>query len=80
MQLSERKPRRKSASSTHHRGPAHREVPHADWQPPRRRGADGTEAIGLRVLVTPANLKDVNAFALPGGPMFVQRGMFDAAA
>ena len=32
----------------HHRGPAHREVPHADWQPPRRRGADGTEAIGLR--------------------------------
>ena len=48
---SERKPRRKSASSTHHRGPAHREVPHADWQPPRRRGADGTEAIGLRVLV-----------------------------
>jgi len=51
VQLSERKPRRKSASSTHHRGPAHREVPHADWQPPRRRGADGTEAIGLRVLV-----------------------------
>jgi beta-barrel assembly-enhancing protease len=35
----------------HHRGPAHREVPHADWQPHRRRGADGTEAIGLRVLV-----------------------------
>ena len=26
------------------------------------------------------NLKDINAFALPGGPMFVQRGMFDAAA
>ena len=26
---------------------------------------------------TPVNLKDINAFALPGGPMFVQRGMFD---
>jgi hypothetical protein len=25
------------------------------------------------------NLKDINAFALPGGAMFVQRGMFDAA-
>ena len=29
---------------------------------------------------TPVNLKDINAFALPGGPMFVQRGMFTAAA
>jgi Zn-dependent protease with chaperone function len=29
---------------------------------------------------TPVNLKDINAFALPGGPMFVQRGMFDVAA
>jgi predicted Zn-dependent protease len=29
---------------------------------------------------TPVNLKDINAFALPGGPMFGQRGMFDAAA
>jgi hypothetical protein len=29
---------------------------------------------------TPINLKEINAFALPGGPMFVQRGMFDAAA
>ncbi|HEY7288011.1 MAG TPA: M48 family metalloprotease [Vicinamibacterales bacterium] len=29
---------------------------------------------------TPVNLMDINAFALPGGPMFVQRGMFDAAA
>jgi len=28
---------------------------------------------------TPVNLKDINAFALPGGPMFVQRGMFDNA-
>ncbi len=28
---------------------------------------------------TPVNLKDINAFALPGGPMFVQRGMFEAA-
>jgi len=29
---------------------------------------------------TPVDLKDINAFALPGGPMFVQRGMFEAAA
>jgi Zn-dependent protease with chaperone function len=29
---------------------------------------------------TPVNLKEINAFALPGGPMFVQRGMFAAAA
>jgi beta-barrel assembly-enhancing protease len=29
---------------------------------------------------TPVNMKDINAFALPGGPMFVNRGMFDAAA
>ena len=29
---------------------------------------------------TPINLKDINAFALPGGPMFVHRGMVDAAA
>src|SRR6185295_8472817 len=27
---------------------------------------------------TPVNLKEINAFALPGGPMFVHRGMFDA--
>jgi predicted Zn-dependent protease len=29
---------------------------------------------------TPVNLKEINAFALPGGPMFVNRGMVDAAA
>jgi Zn-dependent protease with chaperone function len=29
---------------------------------------------------TPVNEKEINAFALPGGPMFVNRGMFDAAA
>ncbi|MEO8677846.1 MAG: M48 family metallopeptidase [Vicinamibacterales bacterium] len=28
---------------------------------------------------TPVNLKEINAFALPGGPMFVNRGMMDAA-
>jgi predicted Zn-dependent protease len=28
---------------------------------------------------TAVNLKEINAFALPGGPMFVNRGMFDAA-
>ena len=27
---------------------------------------------------TPVNLKDINAFALPGGPMFVNRGMIEA--
>ncbi len=25
------------------------------------------------------NLKEINAFALPGGPMFINRGMMDAA-
>jgi hypothetical protein len=29
---------------------------------------------------TPVNVKEINAFALPGGPMFIHRGMFDAAA
>jgi Zn-dependent protease with chaperone function len=29
---------------------------------------------------TPVNLREINAFALPGGPMFVHRGMFDAAS
>jgi Zn-dependent protease with chaperone function len=28
---------------------------------------------------TPVNLKEINAFALPGGPMFVFRGMLEAA-
>lgn len=28
---------------------------------------------------TPVNLKEINAFALPGGPMFVNRGMVEAA-
>ena len=28
---------------------------------------------------TPVNVKEINAFALPGGPMFVNRGMFEAA-
>ncbi|MBY0494323.1 MAG: M48 family metalloprotease [Cyanobacteria bacterium] len=28
---------------------------------------------------SPVNLKDINAFALPGGPMFVNRGMMEAA-
>jgi predicted Zn-dependent protease len=34
----------------------------------------------FRYSFTPVNVKDINAFALPGGPMFVNRGMFDAAA
>ncbi len=29
---------------------------------------------------TPVILKDINAFALPGGPMFVNRGMIEAAS
>lgn len=29
---------------------------------------------------TPVNLKEINAFALPGGPMFVNRGMMEAAS
>jgi hypothetical protein len=29
---------------------------------------------------TPINVKEINAFALPGGPMFVNRGMFEAAS
>lgn len=29
---------------------------------------------------TPVNLKDINAFALPGGPMFINRGMIEAAS
>ena len=29
---------------------------------------------------TPVNQKDINAFALPGGPMFVNRGMIEAAS
>jgi hypothetical protein len=28
---------------------------------------------------TPVNLREINAFALPGGPMFVNRGMIEAA-
>jgi len=32
-----------------------------------------------RYSFTPVNVKDINAFALPGGPMFVNRGMFEAA-
>src|SRR5262245_16604249 len=28
---------------------------------------------------TPVNLKEINAFALPGGPMFINRGMIEAA-
>ncbi len=29
---------------------------------------------------TPVNLQEINAFALPGGPMFVNRGMIEAAS
>jgi len=33
----------------------------------------------FRYSFTPVNVKEINAFALPGGPMFVNRGMFEAA-
>ena len=33
----------------------------------------------FRYTFTGVNLKDINAFALPGGPMFVNRGMIEAA-
>ena len=33
----------------------------------------------FRYSFTPVNVKDINAFALPGGPMFINRGMFEAA-
>ena len=32
-----------------------------------------------RYSFTPVNLKEINAFALPGGPMFLNRGMLEAA-
>jgi Zn-dependent protease with chaperone function len=34
----------------------------------------------FRYSFTPVNVKEINAFALPGGPMFVNRGMIEAAA
>jgi Zn-dependent protease with chaperone function len=33
----------------------------------------------FRYSFTPVNVKDINAFALPGGPMFINRGMIDSA-
>jgi beta-barrel assembly-enhancing protease len=32
-----------------------------------------------RFSFTPVNVKEINAFALPGGPMFINRGMIDSA-
>ena len=51
---SERKPRRKSASEHPSSRTSTSRAFHADWQPPRRRGADGSEAIGLRLLLVHA--------------------------
>jgi Zn-dependent protease with chaperone function len=34
---------------------------------------------GFDYSFTPLNLREINAFALPGGPMFINRGMIDAA-
>jgi Zn-dependent protease with chaperone function len=33
----------------------------------------------FRYTVEPVNVREINAFALPGGPMFVNRGMIEAA-
>src|SRR3954451_5489454 len=33
----------------------------------------------FRFTFEPVNVKEINAFALPGGPMFVNRGMIEAA-
>jgi Zn-dependent protease with chaperone function len=33
----------------------------------------------FRYSFTPVNVKEINAFALPGGPMFINRGMIDSA-
>ncbi len=48
-----------------------------DWSRWRRRVSINPS---IRYSFTPINMKEINAFALPGGPMFVNRGMFDAAA
>lgn len=42
--------------------------------PPERRIPE------FRYSFTVTNLKEINAFALPGGPMFINRGMLEAAA
>ena len=34
---------------------------------------------GFRYTFRPVNARDINAFALPGGPMYVNRGMIEAA-
>ena len=34
---------------------------------------------GFRYSFEPVNVREINAFALPGGPMFVNRGMLEAA-
>ena len=34
---------------------------------------------GFRYSFEPVNVREINAFALPGGPMFVNRGMIEAA-
>src|SRR5207253_10760073 len=33
----------------------------------------------FRYSFEPVNVREINAFALPGGPMFVNRGMIEAA-
>ncbi len=48
-------------------------------RPSGRGRAAGTQPPGLRVFLHAGELKEINAFALPGGPMFVNRGMFEAA-
>ena len=75
------KPPPRSASSI----PIIEDAAHRPLSHQARRSARGGRPAELKQPVyeysfTPVNLKEINAFALPGGPMFVHRGMFDAAA
>jgi hypothetical protein len=45
--------------------------PKKKYTPKQDVPADGTEAPVYEYSFTPVNLKDINAFALPGRPMFV---------
>jgi predicted Zn-dependent protease len=40
---------------------------------------DGLQQPGFRYTFDVVNLREINAFALPGGPMFLHRGMLEAA-
>ena len=76
---------RKAAAEVRQRVPGHQDERIADLsRSPGRRLVEAAPAELNKPVFeysfTPVNLKEINAFALPGGPMFVHRGMFDAAA